>query len=177
MNKKIFFLILVFLTISCGTQKIITKKDLLYNSTSENLDKFGSFLWSKNKNNSIIINKQNVDIIKSKKGMYSKSILKYITYLTRPTYRIKNIEFSERSKILAFLIFYGKEIQLKDEKYSLIENVIFDDENLFYYNEFEKNNYYNLPNLKKEYKEKFEELKPPKKLDLKPVIDIIDKSD
>ncbi len=60
----------------------------------------------------------------------------------------------------------------------MIESLIYKDyeQNLNYYNEFEKNNYYNLPSFKKEYREKFKELKPTKKLELKPVIDIIDKS-
>lgn len=174
MSKKIFFIALIFLTISCRTQKTITEKDLLYKSTTENLDKFGTFIWSKRKNDSLVINKKNLEVIKLKKGMYFKSLFKYTDFLTSPRYDIKNIDFSEKSKIIANLIYYIKQNNLET---NIIEYTILNDEDLRYYNEFEKNNYYNLPNFKKEYREKFEELKPPKKLDLKPVIDIIDKSD
>ncbi len=177
MDKYIFFLTLVFLTLSCGTQKILTEKDLLYRSTPENLDKFGTFIWSKNKNDSIIINKKNLDIIKLKKEGYSKSLIKYTDFIRSPRYTINNIDFSERSKILAHIIFFMKDIEYDKKQYSLIENVIFRDIDFKYYNEFEKHNYYNLPNFKKEYREKFEELKPPKKLKPKPVINIIDEND
>jgi hypothetical protein len=173
MDNKIFYLILVFLTISCGAHKVITKKDLLYNSTSENLDKFGSFIWLKNKNDSIIINKQNLDIIKLKKDQYSKSIIKYTDFLRSPRYNIKNINFSERSKILAHIIFYMKDIEYDEKQYSLIENVIFRDIDFKYYNEFEKQDYYNLPNFKDQYRETFQKLKPPKKLEvIKPILKI-----
>ncbi len=164
MSKNIVFLVLVFLTISCGSQKAITQKDLLYESTPANLDKFGTFIWSKNKNDSVIIDKKNLDIIKLKKGRYSKSIIKYTDFLRSPRYNIKNINFSERSKILAHIIFYMKDIEYDKKQYSLIENVIFRDIDFKYYNEFEKHNYYNLPNFKNEYRKKIEKLKPTKKL-------------
>lgn len=173
MIKKTVFLVLVFLTISCGGQKTITKKDLLYKSTPENLDKFGTFIWSKNKNDSLIINKKNLNIIKLKKDQYSKSIIKYTDFLRSPRYNIKNIDFSERSKILAYIIFYMKDIEYDEKQYSLIENVIFRDIDFKYYNEFEKQNYYNLPNFKDQYREKFQKLKPPKKLEIvKPILKI-----
>ncbi|WP_108869539.1 hypothetical protein [Aquimarina aquimarini] len=174
MIKYIYILILVFLTLSCGTQKVITKKDLLYSSTPENLDKFGTFIWAKNKNDSIVINKKNLDIIKLKKGMHYKSLVIYTFSLTRSKYIIENLTFSERSKTLAYLIYYIKENSIEP---NIIEYTILDDKNFRYYNEFEKHNYYNLPNFKNEYREKFEKLKPPKKLEPTPVINIIDKSD
>jgi len=167
MIKKIYLLILLFIAISCKQTKILTSDDLLYQSTSENLDRFGSFLWSKNKNDSIAFNDKNLKIIKSKKGQYYKSLVKYTTYLVRQKYKVENIIFPEKAKILAYLIHYGERIPI-EKKYSFIKNTIYDDDDLEYYNEFEKHNYYNLSGLKKEYQELFEEFKPRKKKEVIP---------
>ncbi|MGG6231522.1 hypothetical protein [Tenacibaculum sp. SDUM215027] len=170
MNKKIFLLVIIFLTISCGTQKTITEKDL-----RSSYDKFSTFIWSKNKNDSIVYNKKNLDLITFKKGEYYRKLGRYISYLIHNDSILKTpLTFSERSNILGHLMNY---MHISHNSSLDMEILILSDKDYHYYSEFEKNNYYNLPNLKKEYRRKFEELKPTKKLDLKPVIDIIDKSD
>jgi len=165
MNKKIVFFVL-FLILSCSTAKKITSDDLLYQSTPENLDKFGTFIWSKNEKDSIIFNKKNLNIIKSKKGMYFNSLIGYTIFLAEPEYKIENIDFSERSKILAYLIYCGEKIKVKETEASFMRSAVYYDRDLKFYNEFEKNNYYNLPGFKEEYRGKFERYKTPERIEL-----------
>ncbi|WP_370398580.1 hypothetical protein [Tenacibaculum dicentrarchi] len=164
MTKKIFLLALVFLTISCGTQKTITEKDL-----HSSYDKFSKFIWYKNKNDSIVFNEKNLDIVTLKKGKYYRKLGRYTSYLIDNDSILKRpLTFSEKSKVVAYLVYYLSTI----DDFSLINSIIYEDyeNDLKYYNEFEKNNYYNLPNFKKKYREKLKELKPTKKSEIIPAI-------
>ncbi len=167
MSKNVVFLILVFLTISCSTQKVITEKSLQYSS-----HEFGEFIWSKNKKDSIVFNKKNLDIIRLKKGKYYRALGRYTSRLIdNDTIIEQHLTFSEKSKIVAHLVYHLGTI----DDFSLLDSVIYEDydHDLNYYNEFEKHNYYNLPNFKEQYREKLQKLKPPKKLEIiKPIIKI-----
>jgi hypothetical protein len=168
-NKFLTIILLLFLA-SCNTLNRLTKKDLLQQSTIENLDKFGAFLWSK-KNNEIIINNDNLKIIKNRTQIdsneYIKSLYIYTTFIANHPSKIDDLTFEQRSKILAYLIYNGDKIliskNIKDTSDFTINN-IFNDQSLIYYNEFEKNNYYELSDLKENYRREFEKNKPIKKM-------------
>ncbi|WP_136466529.1 hypothetical protein [Flagellimonas onchidii] len=171
-NKKTYFLLLLLSAMYCEAQKmILTKDDLLYQSTSENLDRFGSFIWSKSDDGTIIINQENLDIIKVRKGMYYKSLVKYSSFLGRTSYHIQHVKFSERARILAYLISH---IKRNDIEPKIIIHTVIGDKDSCYYHEFEKNNYYDLFDLKDEYRKEFERLRPPEKLELPYATPIID---
>jgi hypothetical protein len=187
MKQKIFInsilIILSLFIVSCTTQKILKQKDLLKESTTENLDKFGNFLWSK-KNDSIIKNKKNLDIIKNKtqknKKDYLSSLHVYAFFIAGSSYKVDDLTFEQRSKLLAYLIYYGDKIliekNIKDVPDFTI-NTIIKDKSLNYYYEFEKNDYYKLSDLKKNYRKEFENYKPIKKMDLPKPYVIIKGSD
>ena len=165
MTKNIV-LISLLLTISCNTQKVITEKSLQYSFLE-----FGELIWFKDKKDSIVFNKKNLDIIRLKKGKYYRALGRYTSRLIHIDTIIENLTFSEKSKIVAYLVYYLGTI----DDFSLIDSVIYEDydHDLDYYNEFEKQNYYNLPNFKNKYREKFQKLKPPKKLEIvKPILKI-----
>ncbi len=165
MSKSVI-LILLLLTTSCSTQKVITEKSLEYAFLE-----FGEFIWLKNKKDSIVFNEKNLDIIRLKKGKYHRALGRYTSRLINNSTIIEHLTFSEKSKIVAHLVYYLGTI----DDFSLLDSVIYEDydHDLNYYNEFEKNNYYNLPNFKDQYRETFQKLKPPKKLEvIKPILKI-----
>lgn len=158
---KYFFICLSFFLSSCSTRKVLSENDLIYQSTPKNIEKFGTFIWEKNKNDSIIFNKKNIALIKKKKSIYYKSLFKYTYFFTKPKLKVKNISFTEKSKILAHLLYFIIQIDFNS---NVIESTIYCDEDLHYYTEFEKYNYYNLLELKKDYQKLFELCKPIKKI-------------
>ncbi|ELY2018239.1 hypothetical protein SL053_002157 [Flavobacterium psychrophilum] len=169
LNKILIIISLIFF-VSCSSLNQLTRKDLLKQSTIENLNKFGSFLWSK-RNNEIIINNGNLKIIKNKTRIHNKEYIKslyiYTTFIANHPTKINDLTFEQRSKLLANLIYYGDKIliskNIKDSSDFIINN-IFNDESLIYYNEFEKSNYYELPDLKTNYNRELKKNKTIKKM-------------
>lgn len=148
---------------SCSIQKPLPDNDLLRLSTTENLDKYGEFLWTKNDRN-IIIHKEAFDKI-TKNGkrdaLYFKSLLKYCHFLMGSNYTPKNITFAQRSFILAHLIdfayVYQKTLTAEDKfkKDSFVLGIIYSNKNDDFYREFTKNNYYGLFEFKKNHQKEY----------------------
>ncbi len=162
--KSTLFLLLSLVTISCNPQKILTEKDLLKEDSPIQLDKFGKFLWFKNRTGDVIINKKNYEIILKKtdsiNSNYFNSLYSYNFFMTsHKKYIAKNISFEDKSRIIAYNIEYLYRCQKKLNKKNTYKNSnfiyrllrLYNNDNNKYNREFKKHDYYGLELLKKHH--------------------------
>ena len=118
-------------------------------------------LWNKKCDNSYVINTNALQIIKeiSTPKNYSRifdvyTILQDLVH-SNEEFSFDEIPFKDKAKIVAHLLEFGEQFKY-DEAYGydqmfLGKFIYYLDTEKKYFNEFELNNYYNLPNLKKWY--------------------------
>ncbi len=109
--KSTLFLLLSLVIISCNPQKVLTEKDLLKDRSNKDLDTFGSFLWTKNSDSVLVINKNNFEIIlretNKSNNIFFNSLMSYNTHLTSKNRKIaKELSFAERAKVAAYVVEY-----------------------------------------------------------------------
>ncbi|TWP29165.1 hypothetical protein ETU08_07705 [Apibacter muscae] len=132
----------------------------------KNLDEFGELIWTKYCNNSISIHNNFFNVIDNllsvDKEKYLNYLLKYLQYVLdydvkNPNALIKQISLAQKCELIGRIISFG-------EKFRYAENINIEDPYKFmgwtfmmdykelYKKEFERNNYYNLPEFKERYK-------------------------
>ncbi len=165
--KNTLFLLLSLVTISCSSQKVLTEKDLLTkNRTQKRIDTFGSFLWSKNSDGVLVINKKNFEKILNKTNSsdnnYFKSLDRYSIHLTYKDRSIaKELSFAERAKVAAYVVEYLYRCQEKMKNDDIFKDITFVNSVLSirdrnkYNEEFKKHDYYGLELLKKHHLENY----------------------
>ncbi len=153
--KSTLFLLLSLVIISCNPQKVLTEKDLLKDRSNKDLDRFGSFLWTKNSDSVLVININNFEKILNKTissdDSYFESLHSYSIHLTSKKRKIaKELSFAERAKVAAYVVEYLYRCQEKMNQSDSFKKIkfIYDllgvwDRNK-YNEEFKKHDYYGL---------------------------------
>ncbi|TWP26797.1 hypothetical protein ETU09_09555 [Apibacter muscae] len=124
------------------------------------LQKFGKFLWTKFCNGEVKIHQNSLNLIKDLSNPsvnqedYILFVAEYINYLTLEE-KITGLTFEQKARIIATLLEFGEQYKY-DKAYGfnqmfLGKFIFYQDFDKLYKKEFEKNNYYNLPNLKHWY--------------------------
>ncbi|TWP27539.1 hypothetical protein ETU08_11770 [Apibacter muscae] len=124
------------------------------------LQKFGKFLWTKLCNGEVKIHQNSLNLIKDLSNPsvnqedYILLVAEYINYLTLEE-KITGLTFEQKARIIATLLEFGEQYKY-DKAYGfnqmfLGKFIFYQDFDKLYKKEFEKNNYYNLPNLKHWY--------------------------
>ena len=124
------------------------------------LENFGKFLWTKQCNGEIKIHDTTLNLIKELLVPSSQSgnevnilyLAEYINYLSNEDKDIP-LDFSQKAKLIATLLAFGEQYKYNKEygynQMFLGKFIHYQDIEKKYKKEFEKNNYYNIPNLKK----------------------------
>lgn len=124
------------------------------------LENFGKFLWTKQCNGEIKIHDTTLNLIKELLVPSSQSgnevnilyLAEYINYLSNEDKDIP-LDFSQKAKLIATLLAFGEQYKYNKEygynQMFLGKFIHYQDIEKKYNKEFEKNNYYNIPNLKK----------------------------
>lgn len=124
------------------------------------LENFGKFLWTKQCNGEIKIHDTTLNLIKELLLPSSQSgnevnilyLAEYINYLSNEDKDIP-LDFSQKAKLIATLLAFGEQYKYNKEygynQMFLGKFIHYQDIEKKYKKEFEKNNYYNIPNLKK----------------------------
>lgn len=124
------------------------------------LENFGKFLWTKQCNGEIKIHDTTLNLIKELFLPSSQSgnevnilyLAEYINYLSNEDKDIP-LDFSQKAKLIATLLAFGEQYKYNKEygynQMFLGKFIHYQDIEKKYKKEFEKNNYYNIPNLKK----------------------------
>lgn len=134
--------------------------------TEEDKNDFGKIFWTKNCNNKISIHTKTFDIInefsQDKKEKYLIYLLKYLQYILdyenkNPNDLINQISLSQKSEIIANIINFGEKYRYsenlgKEDPYKFMGWTYLMDYKHLYKKEFEKNNFYNLPQFEERYK-------------------------
>lgn len=132
------------------------------------LENFGKFLWTKQCNGEIKIHHTTLNLIKELLVPSSQSgievnilyIAEYINYLSNEDKDIP-LDFSQKAKLIAILLAFGEQYKYNKEygynQMFLGKFIHYQDIEKKYKKEFEKNNYYNIPNLKKWFLESEQE--------------------
>ncbi|PQL90570.1 hypothetical protein C4S77_11875 [Apibacter adventoris] len=130
----------------------------------EILENYGNFLWTKQCNGEIKLHPNTLNLIKelvkpsSKYGNeeYILYLAEYINYLVNNE-KETGLNFQQKAKIAAYLLAFGEQYKYNKEygynQMFLGKFIFYQDPDKKYKKEFEKNNYYNLPNLKKWYQQ------------------------
>ncbi len=153
-------IIVMLIMISCSSQK-----KLLKNETPENLTSFKKFVYSRNADSVIKINKKNLRYIyrntKTGEDVFFRFMDNYSSYLTRKIPVSKELSFEENAYVSGHLVEYLYKCQMKIKENDLFKNIKF--VNCFlaprhankYNKEFKKHDYYGLKLLKKHHLEHF----------------------
>ncbi len=177
--KSTLFLLLSLVTISCNSQKVLTEKDLLKDHSNKDLDRFGSFLWTKNSDSVLVINENNFNRILNKTTSgddgYFVSLFSYSIHLNSKNKKIaKELSFAERAKVAAYVVDYLYRCQEKMKNEDSFKDIRFVNRVLNVWNrnkydeEFKKHDYYGLELLKKHHLEKYRYLPNIEDYQLKP---------
>ncbi|KAA1244458.1 hypothetical protein [Aquimarina sp. RZ0] len=147
---------------SCGSQKSLTGNNLLRNDKPKDLVSFEKLIWSKNTDNTLILNKANLTRIyrntKSSEDDYFSLLRSYSSRLTTKDRKIANdLSFSERAFVVGHVIEYlykcrkkfKKEDPFKDSKF--VNRVLAPWDINDYNREFKMHDYYGLKLLKKHH--------------------------
>ncbi|PQL95927.1 hypothetical protein [Apibacter adventoris] len=130
----------------------------------EILKNYGNFLWTKQCNGEIKLHPNTLNLIKelvkpsSKYGNeeYILYLAEYINYLVNNE-KETELNLQQKAKIAAYLLAFGEQYKYNKEygynQMFLGKFIFYQDPDKKYKKEFEKNNYYNLPNLKKWYQQ------------------------
>ncbi|PQL95931.1 hypothetical protein [Apibacter adventoris] len=130
----------------------------------EILENYGNFLWTKQCNGEIKLHPNTLNLIKelvkpsSKYGNeeYILYLAEYINYLVNNE-KETELNLQQKAKIAAYLLAFGEQYKYNKEygynQMFLGKFIFYQDPDKKYKKEFEKNNYYNLPNLKKWYQQ------------------------
>ncbi len=159
--KFIFIGLLVLFSVSCVSRKIITEKKI-EKTYDDNLNGFGTFIWYREKDSTVVINKKNLEKIykETAKGnsRYFDFLDSYLLRLTVRSHRTgKNLKFSERAYIVAYVVEYLYKCQQKlknDHPYKnkkFVYRVLSVSDRNKYNEEFKKHDYYSLELLKKHH--------------------------
>ncbi|WP_346881595.1 hypothetical protein [uncultured Algibacter sp.] len=153
-------LVLLLTIISCGSQNNILKQE-----KPKDLKYFESFIWSKNTDSVIIINKNNLRRIykntETGKDVYFDFLRSYSIQLTAINPISKELSFSERAYIAAYVVEYLYKCREKLEKEDTYKDSDFVYRLLVpryanrYNRELKANDYYGLKLLKKHHIEHY----------------------
>lgn len=141
---------------------VLEKNQMILNSSKNNIEIFEKLLWQKDCLGNLNINRETFAAMhkynKTSYPKYEDNLYEYVLFLNgflneKPN---EKITFSEKAKITAYCLHFMQEETHDIFKYMGTFAEGFDHENNFT-KEFEKNNYYNIPNFKKEWEEAKEE--------------------
>lgn len=126
------------------------------------MENYGKFLWTKQCNGEINLHPNTLYLIKElsepsiNKDKYLLNLAEYINYLVNNE-KETELNFQQKAKIAAYLLAFGEQYKYNKEygynQMFLGKFIFYQDPDKKYKKEFEKNNYYNLPNLKKWYQQ------------------------
>ncbi len=155
-----FLLSIILATISCGSQN-----NLLKNNTPKDLTSFEKFIWSRDLDNTIKINKQNLMYItkttKTSKNNNFNFLHSYSIDLTAVDPDLIELSFLERAYVSAYVVEYlykCRENLEKDDPYkdsNFVYRLLAPRHANKYNREFKKHDYYGLKLLKKHHLEHF----------------------
>ncbi len=154
--KVSFLLANIFIIVSCGSQN-----DLLKNSKPEDLESFKKFIWSRDTDSIIRINKKKLNYIyktvKSGEDPYYGFLHNYSSELIYSNPIPKELSFEENAYVSAYLVEYLYKCQKKFKEGSLFKKTKWVNRFLMprvankYNREFKKHDYYGLKLLKKHH--------------------------
>ncbi|PQL95930.1 hypothetical protein [Apibacter adventoris] len=126
------------------------------------MENYGKFLWTKQCNGEINLHPNTLYLIKElsepsiNKDKYLLNLAEYINYLVNNE-KETELNLQQKAKIAAYLLAFGEQYKYNKEygynQMFLGKFIFYQDPDKKYKKEFEKNNYYNLPNLKKWYQQ------------------------
>lgn len=128
--------------------------------SNDMMESYGKFLWTKQCNGDIKLHPNTLELIKElsspkvNQDYYILNVVEYINYLT--TSEVDNgLTFAQKAKIVATLLAFGEQYKYNKaygfNQMFLGKFIYYQDTDKKYKKEFERNNYYNLPNLKEWY--------------------------
>ncbi|QCE43384.1 hypothetical protein [Psychroserpens sp. NJDZ02] len=160
--KLYFFLSIVLLAFSsCSSYKIITD-EIVEADNIDNVYNFGKYIWSKNKDSTLVIHKKNLQKIyrksKTSSSLYFGILHYYSAQLASKEVRTaKNLTFSERTIVLSYVIEFLYKCKSRFTK----EDPHYDSEFIYRFlspwnnnkfnAELQKNDYYELELLKEKH--------------------------
>ena len=160
-----YLLFVCLMIISCGSQKSLTENNLLKNDQPKNLESFKKYIWSRNANGTVKINKKNLKHIyvtsKTGEDIYYGFLHSYSTDLNYSNPIPKELSFTENAYVSAYLVEYLYKCQKKFKEGSLFKNTKWVNNFLApriankYNREFKKHDYYGLKLLKKHHMEHY----------------------
>ncbi len=160
---KACLLVTLLISVSCNSQKpFLEGVSLKRDSYPEKLDAFGEFLWSRNMDNSIILNKKHFKQIhrncESSEDVYFDLLEGYNVFLTSKKRKIgKGLSLSESAYVAGHVVEYLYKCQKKFKKEDPYKDSKFVYRLLAYWNmndynrEFKMHDYYGLKLLKKHH--------------------------
>ncbi len=126
-----------------------------------NLDEISEIFWTKNCTNNYIIHENTLKLIKeistSDSNKHILNIAELISELADPRKTVSSfgeIPFRDRAKIIAYLLQFGEQYKYNNYHYNQMfigKFIYYEDIEKKFKQEFERNNYYNLPNFRKWY--------------------------
>lgn len=121
------------------------------------IEEYLKVFYIKTCDNQLIIHKETFDLMDSNPEKYSKEIQKVLDAIRLGEIQLKNLNFTEKAKIVAYLLYFGEKHKEKTQMYFKFMGMFYEhsseDEKKKYDVEFKKNNYYNLPNFQKLWEE------------------------
>ncbi len=154
-------LVIFLMIISCGSGKSITENNLLKNEKPKDLASFKKFIWSRNTDSTIKINKKNLKYIyrtvKRGEDVYFRLLDNYSNYLTLSKPIPEELSLSENAYVSAYLVEYLYKCNKKFKNEDVFKNTKWVNTFLApriankYNREFKKHDYYGLKLLKKHH--------------------------
>ncbi|MEC3874196.1 hypothetical protein [Chryseobacterium salviniae] len=134
---------------------------LKINPQENNANEFGKLLWHKDCSGTLKIHNETFELMhennKKELPKYEDDVLEYIFYLNDEKSKL-NIEltFAERARISAYCLHFMQK-ETNDIYQYIGKFAKYSDQDNSFSKEFEKNNYYDIPNFRQEWKEAKEE--------------------
>ncbi|MDC1162002.1 hypothetical protein OAT18_01030 [Tenacibaculum sp.] len=153
----LFLIIVIFF--SCKSYENTTK-GILKDADLHSVKKYGNYIWTKNKDSVVVVNKKNLEEIYKKSNRSSSLYFRSLDYYSSqlPSAKInKELTFPERTYISAYIIEYLYKCQDKFRKDDVNKNRKFiyrllSPSHIASYNkELKKQNYYGLKFLKENH--------------------------
>ncbi len=131
------------------------------NLQENNAEEFGKLLWHKDCSGRLKIHNETFELIhennKKELPKYEDDLLEYIFSLNDEKQKVSTeLSFAEKAKITAYCLHFMQKESARITDY-MGEFAKFSDQDDSFSKEFEKNNFYNIPNFKEEWKEAKEE--------------------
>lgn len=122
-----------------------------------NIEEYLKVFYVKTCDNQLIVHKETFDFMDSNPEKYSKEIQMVLDAVRLGEIQLENLDFTEKAKIVAHLLYFGEKHQEKTQMYFQFMGMFYEhsseDEKKKYDEEFKKNKYYNLPNFQKLWEE------------------------